>query len=393
MLIDDLRVAREAEVTVLVEGGGGGVEGLAAVPRRGWTWAPSPPRSGGGGHHNAAGFNARGDLDERDGGDPRAAPCLTASCWWTSRGAGPRTTSWPAAAACWGSVALGHAGTLDPMATGLLVLGLGRVTRLLRFVQHLPKIYLAVAVLGVATDTLDADGAVLSREPMPVSEDEVRRAAARFVGTIAQVPPDGVGPPRGGAAPVRPGPRGQGGGARGAGRRGVFASTWWTSPPPTTPRPPCEFAAARGTYVRTLADDLARALGGRAHLIALRRLSSGSLRVEQAHTLEAVEEAAGRGPGRRGAARAGRTACADLPAVRVATEHRGGGVPRRGVPGPAAGDRPGRRPGSTGCSTAGGACWRCIGWRGGRPARRWWWDEGAHGPAAAWGLAERGRGR
>jgi len=53
---------------------------------------------------------------------------------------------------------LGHAGTLDPMATGLLVLGLGRATRLLRFVQHLPKVYRAVAVLGVATDTLDADG-------------------------------------------------------------------------------------------------------------------------------------------------------------------------------------------------------------------------------------------
>ena len=60
---------------------------------------------------------------------------------------------------------IGLAGTLDPMATGLLVLGLGRATRLLRFVQDLPKTYLAVAVLGVATDTLDADGAVLDREP------------------------------------------------------------------------------------------------------------------------------------------------------------------------------------------------------------------------------------
>jgi tRNA pseudouridine55 synthase len=57
---------------------------------------------------------------------------------------------------------VGHAGTLDPMATGLLVLALGHATRLLRFVQALPKEYEATAVLGVATDSLDADGAVLS---------------------------------------------------------------------------------------------------------------------------------------------------------------------------------------------------------------------------------------
>ena len=84
---------------------------------------------------------------------------------------------------------LGHAGTLDPMATGLLVMGLGKATRLLRFVQHLPKVYRAVALFGVATDTLDADGAVLWRREMPVSEDEVRRATARFVGAVSQVPP------------------------------------------------------------------------------------------------------------------------------------------------------------------------------------------------------------
>ena len=64
---------------------------------------------------------------------------------------------------------VGHAGTLDPMATGLLVLALGKATRLLRFVQGQPKEYVATAVFGVATDSLDADGAVLGREPLPVS--------------------------------------------------------------------------------------------------------------------------------------------------------------------------------------------------------------------------------
>jgi hypothetical protein len=68
---------------------------------------------------------------------------------------------------------VGHAGTLDPMATGLVVVGLGRATRLLRFVQGAPKEYVARAVFGVATDSLDADGAILERFEMDVAESEV----------------------------------------------------------------------------------------------------------------------------------------------------------------------------------------------------------------------------
>ena len=66
---------------------------------------------------------------------------------------------------------VGHAGTLDPMATGLLVLGIGRATRLLRYVSGADKQYVATVRFGVATDTLDADGAILSREPMPVTAE------------------------------------------------------------------------------------------------------------------------------------------------------------------------------------------------------------------------------
>ena len=84
---------------------------------------------------------------------------------------------------------VGHAGTLDPMATGLLVVAVGRVTRLIRFVQTTVKEYVATMVLGVATDTLDADGAVLSREPLPVTRAEVGSATRRFVGDIHQIPP------------------------------------------------------------------------------------------------------------------------------------------------------------------------------------------------------------
>ena len=127
-----------------------------------------------------------------------------------------------------------------------------------------------------------------------------------------------------------------------------------------------------GTYVRTLADDLARSLGGRAHLIALRRLRSGSLRVEQAHTLEALEAAAAEGRAAE-ALLDPAEGLADLPGG--AGDHRdgGGGVPRGGVPGAARWGSPCRRRARTGCSTRRGACWRSTGSRGGRRARRWWW--------------------
>jgi len=84
---------------------------------------------------------------------------------------------------------VGHAGTLDPMATGLLVLGLGQSTRLLRFVQSFPKTYEATAVFGVATDSLDADGAILDRTPLPVTEEDLANVIGRFTGKIHQMPP------------------------------------------------------------------------------------------------------------------------------------------------------------------------------------------------------------
>jgi tRNA pseudouridine55 synthase len=84
---------------------------------------------------------------------------------------------------------IGHAGTLDPMATGLLVIALGRATRLLRFVQESAKTYEATAVFGVATDSLDADGAILTCEEMRFGEAELRDVSRRFLGVIPQVPP------------------------------------------------------------------------------------------------------------------------------------------------------------------------------------------------------------
>src|SRR3954468_14923520 len=89
-----------------------------------------------------------------------------------------------------GQKRVGHAGTLDPGATGVLLVGLGRVTRLLRYPGALPKTYVGEVVLGTETSSLDDEGEVVASHDMSgVGIDDVRAAAARFVGDIEQVPP------------------------------------------------------------------------------------------------------------------------------------------------------------------------------------------------------------
>lgn len=193
-----------------------------------------------------------------------------------------------------GQKKVGHAGTLDPMATGLLVLGIGRATRLLRFVQGAPKRYVATACLGVATDTLDADGAVLGREAMPVTESDVLGVLTRFMGEIHQV------------APMVS--------ARKVGGRRLYELARQGTEVEREPRavtvynlevldfapsdyPELTFAVtcSTGTYVRTLADDIAQALGGNAHLTALRRTANGTLDVSTAYRIDTLEAMAADG--------------------------------------------------------------------------------------------------
>src|SRR6266540_2998237 len=88
-----------------------------------------------------------------------------------------------------GTRKVGHAGTLDPMATGLLLVGLGRATRLLRFLGDLPKVYEGTGLLGVETSTLDADGEVVRESSVDVGERQLREAMAALVGDIEQTPP------------------------------------------------------------------------------------------------------------------------------------------------------------------------------------------------------------
>src|SRR6266545_4571760 len=85
---------------------------------------------------------------------------------------------------------VGHAGTLDPDATGVLLVGLGRATRLLRFLTETGKVYRGEVSFGVATDTLDAAGTETARRPMPaLTAGDLEGVLPRFLGTIQQVPP------------------------------------------------------------------------------------------------------------------------------------------------------------------------------------------------------------
>jgi tRNA pseudouridine55 synthase len=180
---------------------------------------------------------------------------------------------------------VGHAGTLDPDATGILLVGLGRATRLLRFLTALPKSYVTDIVLGTATSTLDASGEVTGAYDMGhVTDADVRRVAAELTGEIEQVPPMvssvKVGGrrlhelARQGVEVERP-------------ARTVTVRRFDTQPAPGRPgvyRAVVECSS--GTYVRVLAQDLGRSLGGGAHVDHLRRTRIGSFDESEARTLD-----------------------------------------------------------------------------------------------------------
>ncbi len=186
---------------------------------------------------------------------------------------------------------VGHAGTLDPMATGLLVVGLGHATRLLRFVQALPKEYVTTAIFGVATDTLDADGAILSREPMDVSAADVAAVLDRFRGSILQTPPMVSARRVGGRRLYELARKGE---TVAREERPVTIDELELTDfaPSDYPEVSFRVVCGTGTYVRTLADDVAAALGGRAHLSSLRRVRTGSLDVAAAAPMETLAAAA-----------------------------------------------------------------------------------------------------
>ena len=182
---------------------------------------------------------------------------------------------------------VGHAGTLDPMATGALVVAVGRVTRLIRFIQPFPKEYMALARFGVATDTLDADGRQVSAEEMRVSQMDVESVLGSFVGEISQVPPMVSAVKIGGRRLYELAREGREV-ERKARQVTVHSVSVTSFEEGRYPLVGLRVVGGKGVYVRSLADDIAGALGGRAHLTALRRTRVGSL---------AVGESAGSGRG------------------------------------------------------------------------------------------------
>ncbi len=184
---------------------------------------------------------------------------------------------------------VGHAGTLDPMATGVVVVAIGRVTRLIRYVQELPKEYVATGVFGVATDSLDADGAVLSRQPMPVSAAEITAVLPRFIGTIEQVPPMVSALRVGGERLYQIARRGETV-ERDARPVTVYELDMTEFSPGPYPEVGFRVLCGKGTYVRSLVDDIARSLGGHAHLSALRRTRVGSLTLDIALSVDRLGE-------------------------------------------------------------------------------------------------------
>jgi len=172
---------------------------------------------------------------------------------------------------------VGHAGTLDKFANGLLVVLTGRMTRLCAFATDLDKEYLAVVAFGKGTDTLDPEGSIIAEGPVPVRA-ELEAILPRFRGDIVQVPPA--------YSAIHVG-----------GRRAYEAARSGENPSMPPRRVTihelelCEFAGAeatlrvacsKGTYVRALARDIAEALGTCAHLKALRRTRIGGFRVANA---------------------------------------------------------------------------------------------------------------
>ena len=191
-----------------------------------------------------------------------------------------------------GEKRVGHAGTLDPFATGLLILLFGRATRLMRYVQDEPKVYDAVVRFGAETDTEDPDGAVV-REAAAPSRAALERAAHALLGTSWQVPPAF-------SAKHIDGERSYD--LARAGRAVAPASVSVTvhelalddfeGGDEAVSQCRMRVSCAGGTYVRSLARDLARAAESAGHLAALRRLSAGAFEARRASSLEAVQAGA-----------------------------------------------------------------------------------------------------
>lgn len=186
---------------------------------------------------------------------------------------------------------VGHAGTLDPDATGVLLVGMGSATRLLQFLQLAGKTYRGRVAFGTETDTLDASGRVIRSCQMELTRDQVVDAARAMTGEIDQVPPmvsalkvDGrrlYEIARSGKEVERS--------SRKVRVRRFDIESFDAGEESGLPSATVLVECSSGTYVRSLAADLGTALGGCAHLAELRRLSVGSFTLKEARSMDEIE--------------------------------------------------------------------------------------------------------
>ncbi len=182
---------------------------------------------------------------------------------------------------------VGHTGTLDPRATGVLPLCVGRATRISQFLTQADKEYVITMRLGITTDTLDADGKVVYRtEDIAVDPAKLREVLAGFVGEIEQVPPLFSAKKHRGERLYRLARRGETV-DREPIRVKIHRLTLLSLDPPFIE---LQVECSKGTYARTLCDDIGRALGCGAHLYALTRIRSGRFVIEEALTLDALRQ-------------------------------------------------------------------------------------------------------
>jgi tRNA pseudouridine55 synthase len=189
---------------------------------------------------------------------------------------------------------VGHAGTLDPLATGVLPVAINDGTKILQFLFADNKSYRATLKLGVTTDTLDSEGKVLQERAVPdLTPEQIDTACAKFRGDIMQVPPMYSALKKNGVPLYK------------LAREGKQVER---QPRPVTisqlevvsvelPLVAIDVACSKGTYVRTLIDDLGEELGCGAHMTALRRTRSGSFSIEACVTLEQLKSAQEELPG------------------------------------------------------------------------------------------------
>lgn len=231
---------------------------------------------------------------------------------------------------------VGHAGTLDPLATGVLVVCLGKATRVIEYMSDWRKTYRAEAVLGAETDTEDASGRVVREGDCPhVTRADVEAVIPRFVGRITQVPPmvsalhhEGhrlYDLARAGKV-VERAPR----------PVEVYSLNLVSFQPGDRPSFVLDVECSGGTYIRTLCADIGRALGCGAFMSSLVRTAVGPFHIEDAVTLEAIEEKAASG-GLKEILHPIDEVLSDMPAITVSREDaarivNGGVLPADGVP-------------------------------------------------------------